>query len=128
MNIETILSALELNCWNRHNSREGGIALERGLRQYKAYRARIIKMFEEKDEVIKYQDDALEIAHQNGVSTIAAKDARIAELDKENEQLVDLGGLLSEKLAAKDARIAELKAENQAMEYLLNEGENIGVE
>ena len=40
-------------------------------------------MVAEKDQIIQYQDIALEVAHQNGVSTIATKDARIAELEGE---------------------------------------------
>ncbi len=35
---------------------------------------------------------------------------------------------LNFEIEMQKARIAELKAENQAMEYLLNEGENVGVE
>ena len=54
MKLETYLNALELNSWRRHNTREGGIALERGLRQYTAFRARILWMFKELEEEIEY--------------------------------------------------------------------------
>ena len=93
MKIETILNAFEIARARTDWLSYTGIATDKDYRQRLAFRARILKMFEEKD--------------------------------KENEQLV----VLSEELVKKkDARIAELKAENQAMEYLLNEGENIGVE
>ena len=92
MKIETILNAMErarfkaaqIKGYKKHDL------------QYRAFRARILKMFEEKD-----------------------KQLAILEEDKWN---------LKDEIQVKDARIAELKAENQAMEYLLNEGENIGVE
>ena len=96
MKIETILSALELSNYWENGAAPYGDAYDRYLKQRVAFRARIIKMFEEKDRQLA-----------------------ILEEDKWN---------LKDEIRVKDARIAELKAENQAMEYLLNEGENIGVE
>ena len=56
MKIETILSALEINCWNRHG--KGGIELERGLRQYRAFRDRIIRMDErQKMEIARLRNE-----------------------------------------------------------------------
>ncbi len=61
--------------------------------------------------------------------------AKLAEKDKRIEDLLaDYAGCFTKYkaseafLAQRDREIIELKAENQAMEYLLNEGENIGVE
>ena len=96
MKIETILNALELSNYWGNSAAPYGDAYDRYLKQRVAFRARIIKMFEEKDRQLA-----------------------ILEEDKWN---------LKDEIRVKDARIAELKAENQAMEYLLNEGENIGVE
>ena len=100
MKIETYLNAM-LDAWYEYKTPEVilsnlDLTPTKRARQYLAFRARILKMDAEKDDVIEGQFKAL--ARQAGVS------------------------------AEKDKRIAELKAENQAMEYLLNEGENIGVE
>ena len=54
MKIETILSALEINCWDRHRTKEGYLQLQRGLRQYHTFRDRIIRMDKDKDEEIEY--------------------------------------------------------------------------
>ena len=56
-------------------------------RQYHAFRDRILKMFAEKEAIIQYHYDTQEIAHQNGVLTIAAKDERIVELEERIQTL-----------------------------------------
>ena len=54
MKIETILSALELSNYWGNSAAPYGDDYERYLRQRKAFRARILRMFEEKDEEIEY--------------------------------------------------------------------------
>ena len=87
MKLETYLNAMEKS----RNMNRSSASWPRGLRQYCTFRARILQMDENKNETIKYLDDALEIAHQNGVSTIRAKDVKIAELE---ETIRELRGFL----------------------------------
>ena len=82
MEIETILNAMEKSISLVSVMGKQGFETVR-YRQYRAFRSRILRMVAEKDQIIQYQDIALEVAHQNGVSTIATKDARIAELEGE---------------------------------------------
>ena len=54
-------------------------------RQYNAFRARILKMFEEKEDFIEWAHEALEYYYDEDLAQreqITEKDAKIAELDK----------------------------------------------
>ena len=44
MELETMLSALAINFWYRHGTREGGAEVKRRLRQYRALHDRILRM------------------------------------------------------------------------------------
>ena len=109
MKIETILNAF---AWS-----ERLIVLEkhpRRSRQYRAFRARILKMFSIGRSINADLNTEIEMQKARIERILAQLDAH--KLSNEFA------------LEEKDKRIADLKAENQAMEYLLNEGENVGVE
>ena len=119
--------------------------------QEAAFRARILKVDAQQREDIKELGTALDMVIadvEEQSNEIGKKNETIERLRRNNATFADAAVLgtgfeekdkqlaileedkwnLKDEIRVKDARIAELKAENQAMEYLLNEGENIGVE
>ena len=86
MKIETILNAMErarfkaaqIKGYKKHDL------------QYRAFRARIIKMDAEKDDFIEWAHEALEYYYDEDLAQrkqIAEKDARIAELEEQVKSL-----------------------------------------
>ena len=76
MKIETILNAFE--------EALDTSSTDRRVRQYRAFRARIIKMFEEKEDFIEWAHEALEYYYDEDLAQreqITEKDAKIAELE-----------------------------------------------
>jgi predicted RNase H-like nuclease (RuvC/YqgF family) len=108
-------------------------------RQRDAFRDRILAMDAEKEALIRYNYETRDIAHQNGVATIAAKDQRIAELRGQNqcyrEEIEELrlriaeleamrmlaessSTIANDLLAVRDKRIAELEERIKSWEDL----------
>ena len=84
MKLETYLNALEYAVVDYMSDHfMGSYAIRR--RQGKAFRARILKMFEEKEDFIEWAHEALEYYYDEDLAQreqITEKDAKIAELDK----------------------------------------------
>ncbi len=98
MKIETILNAMTLTAYSQSDTFRELMkelpdlvyGLTRTDRQYRALRARIIKMDVQQREDIQELSTVLDMALdilEDQIEEIGEKDDRIAELDKENEQL-----------------------------------------
>ena len=96
MNLETILDAMCDANYERWAS-QGDPDHDRRKRQYRAFRARILRIFE-----------------TNWRTAWEAASQRCGELMERNRSLCELHEL---EIAAKDARIAELEAEIRQLDY-----------
>lgn len=124
MKPETILSAMEKAL---HYSYENKYHHDRKNwnirnRQYHAFRARILRMFEELQEEMKasdeYVDEAQELIEQH-YETIQEKDKRIAELDEEKAmetyryvELASVNDRLEKRIAELEAMIDDIASQS----------------
>ena len=86
LTMETILDAMTetiYEAWYRYQWTPW--LLKKRERQYRAFRARILRLDAEKDRDIRLLKDGNMILAKLMVERVADKDARIAELEKEKE-------------------------------------------
>jgi hypothetical protein len=96
LTVETILDAMEVTVYEM-------LPYLRRLRQYRAFRARILRLDAEKDRDIRLLKEGNMILAKLMVERVAAKDARIAELKTTLKWSI----ATAEKLTA---RIAEMES------------------